>query len=74
MIMMENKVIYKHRYVHGVRNKVDPLNNKVQHFKNKFIYLFSKGMPCFWDDKGNIISRENYQALLVEKKSEEDKF
>ena len=56
MIMMENKVIYKDRYVHSVRNKVEALHKKLKHFKNKFTDLFIIGMPSFWDDKGNVIS------------------
>ena len=47
MIMMENKVIYKHRYAHISRNKAQALHMKVQHFKNKFINLFSNGIPAF---------------------------
>ena len=31
-------------------------------------------MPYFWDEKGNSIPQENYHALLVQNKSEEDKF
>lgn len=31
-------------------------------------------MTSFWDDKGNIISQEDYRDLLVKNKSEEDKF
>lgn len=47
---------------------------KVQSFRNKFANIFNSGMPSFWDDKGNLISQEYYQALLIQKKSEEDKF
>ena len=47
---------------------------KVLHFNKKITDLLSKGMPSFWDDKGNIISNEDYEVLLVQNKSEEDKF
>lgn len=57
MIMMEKKAIYKHRYVHSVRNKAKFFHKKVQHFKNKFANLFSKGIPSFWDDSGIIFHK-----------------
>ena len=31
-------------------------------------------MPTFWDNRGNLISQEDYQALIGQNKSEEDKF
>ena len=70
MIMAEKKVIYKHKYVQSVRSKVETLHKKVQHLKNKFTNLFSKGMPYFQNEQGNLISQEDYHA--VQKKSEED--
>ena len=74
MIMMENKVAYKHKYVQSVKNKEEALEKKVHHFKNKFTNLFNKGMPSFLDEKGNFISREDYHVLLVQKMSEEENF
>ena len=43
----EKKVIYKQRYVHSVRNKVETLHKKVEHFKNNFTNLLNKGIPSF---------------------------
>lgn len=74
LIMAANKVIYKHIYVQSVKRKVENLHKKVQHFKNRFTNLFNKGMPSFWDSNGNLISQEAYDALVVQKKNEEDKF
>lgn len=31
-------------------------------------------MPYFWDKQGNMLSQEAYHSLLVQKKSEEEKF
>lgn len=74
MIMMENKVIYKHRYVQSVRKKAQTLHKKIQHFRNKFSNIFNKGMPSLWDKEGNLTFQQDYQALLVQNKSEEEKF
>lgn len=70
MVSLENKVIYNRKYLHSVKRKVESLLKKVQCFQNKI----EKGMPSFWDNKGNIISQEDYQVILVQKRNEDDKF
>lgn len=74
MIALAKKVIYKHKYVQSVKSKVKLLLKKVQDFKDKFSNVINKGMPCFWDNRGNLLSQEYYQVLIVQKKSEEEKF
>ena len=73
MIALEDKVIYKHKYVRIIKGKSKVLK-KVQDFRDKFTNVISKGMPSFWDNRGNLISQEDYQAIIVQNKSEEDKF
>ena len=67
MIMMANNVIFEHICVQSFRNKVETLQKKVHHFKNKFTNLFNKEVPSFQNEEGNLISKEDYQALLVQR-------
>lgn len=55
MNMVADKVIYKHIYVQSVKTKASSLHKKVEHFKNRFTNLFSKGMHSFWNGKENLI-------------------
>ena len=70
MIALENKVVYKHKYVHIFKGKSKVLPKKVQYFRDKFATVISKGMPSFWDNRGNFLPHEDYQALVVHNKGE----
>ena len=73
IILSTKKVIYKHNYVHTVNSKEDLLLKKVGNFKTNFNEMFKKGFPFFWDDKGNLISKEIYHSLLVQQRNEDFK-
>lgn len=42
--------------------------------KSRFIELFKKGLPYFWDNAEYLLPQETYQALLLQQKNEDSKF
>ena len=38
---------------------------QVKSFKDLFTELYKKGIPCFWNEDGKLISQSEYQDLLV---------
>ena len=43
-------------------------------FKESFLSLFKKGLPSFWEEVGILLSRVEYQALLVKCRLDHMKF
>ena len=50
------------------------MKQNVQNFKNLLNPLFEKGIPSFWDEKGELFSQEHYLALLSQARMDHSKF
>jgi hypothetical protein len=50
------------------------MEQSVQDFKNLFEELFIKGLPSFWDGKGNFHDKKEYNALLTQSRMDHSKF
>jgi hypothetical protein len=50
------------------------MDQSVQDFKDLFEELFIKGLPPFWDGKGELYDQEEYNALLTQCRMDHSKF
>jgi hypothetical protein len=50
------------------------VKRNIQSFTNKFENLVKMGLPSTWDEKGKLLSFENYRKKLFIIKENEDKF
>ena len=67
-------IITKHNLSNSVQNKVAQLEKSVHDFKDLFEELFIKGLPSFWDGKGNLHEQESYNALLTQARMDHSRF
>jgi hypothetical protein len=50
------------------------MEQSVQEFKDLFDELFIKGLPPFWDGKGNLYDQEEYNARLTQCRMDHSNF
>ena len=73
-ITWERKIGRKDHHIESVQAKDDQMLHQIKFFNDLFIELFHKGLSCFWDEDGKLISQSNYQALLVQARMDHKKF
>ena len=56
IITWARKVVYKHHHVDTVQAKIDIMAHQLKLFRDMFDPLFKKGLPLFWEEKGEIMS------------------
>jgi FtsZ-binding cell division protein ZapB len=74
IIIWARKIIGKHNHIKNVQTKAEQMEQSVQDFKDLFSQLFNKGLPSFWDGRGNLISQEEYNVLLTQVRMDHSKF
>ena len=47
---------------------------QVNRFKREFEGLIEDGLPCFWNEKGRMLSQEHYNNLIVRARMDHSKF
>jgi hypothetical protein len=50
------------------------VKRNIESFTNKFKNLVKMGLPSAWNDKGKLLSYENYRRSLFTVREKEDKF
>jgi hypothetical protein len=73
-IIWAKRVIDKHNLLKSVQTKATQMEQSVQEFKDFFEELFIKGIPPFWDGKGNLYDHEEYNACLTQCRMDISKF
>jgi hypothetical protein len=58
------RVIAKHNLLKSVQTKATQMEKSVQEFKDLFEELFIKGLSPFWDGKGKLCDKEEYNDIL----------
>ena len=56
----------KHQHLYIVEAKIDIMTHQVKLFMDMFDPLFKKGLPFFWEEKGSMMSQNEYQDHLIE--------
>jgi hypothetical protein len=60
--------------IQQAQNKCIVVKRNIESFTNKFENLVKMGLPSAWNDKGKLLSFENYRRNLFTIRENEDKF
>jgi hypothetical protein len=74
MVMENERIFTKRNLIQQAQNKCIMVKRNVESFTNKFENLVKMGLPSAWDDKGKLLSYENYIKSLFIAREKEDKF
>ena len=66
MITWDRKVVNKHQHLDTVQAKINIMVHQLNLFRDKFDPLFKKGLPFFWEEKGSMLTKKEYQDKLIE--------
>ena len=70
----DRKVVGKYIMLDTVQAKVDIISHKVKEVIELFTPLVSKGIPFFWEEKGPLLSQNEYLDKLVNHRLDHSKF
>ena len=74
IVLSAKKIVHKHQLMKVVQDKSEELMVEVNRFKKEFERLFEEGLPCFWNEKGRLLSQEHYNHLIVRARMDHSKF
>ena len=74
VISWARKVIGKYKMLDTVQDKVDIISHKFKEVIELFTPLVSRGIPFFWEEKGPLLSQQEYLDKLVNCRSDHSKF
>ena len=67
-------MVRKHRMLDTIEDKIDIIDHKVKEVIELFKPLVSRGIPFFWEEKGPLLSQEEYLEQLVICRSDNSRF
>jgi hypothetical protein len=68
------RCISKNNLFKSVQTKAMQMEHSIHEFKYLFEELFIKGLPPFWDGKGKLYDREEYNSHLTQCRMDHSKF
>ena len=74
VIKWAKKVVNKHQDLDTVQEKIDIMTHQVKMFTERFMQLFKRGLPFFWEEKGSMFYKKEYHDRLVSCKLDHRKF
>jgi hypothetical protein len=74
LIIWARRIIANHNLLKSVKNKAMQMQHSIQKFKDTFEQLIVKGLPPFWDGKGSLYNKEDYNSLLIQCRMDHSKF
>ena len=60
--------------IETVQAKLDVVNHRVKEVISLFNPLVNKGIPFFWEEKGPLLTQEEYLEKLFHRRSDHNKF
>ena len=74
MVSWARRVIGKYRMMEPVQAKMDIINHRDKEVISLFNPLVNEGIPLFWEEKGPLLTQEEYLEKLVHRRSNNNKF
>jgi hemerythrin superfamily protein len=74
LIIWARRVIAKHNLLKSVQTKAIQMEHSIQEFKDLFEELFIKGLPQFWDVKGEFYYQGEYNSHVAQFRMDHTKF
>jgi hypothetical protein len=74
MVMEIENIFTKRNLIQQAQNKCIMVKRNIESFTNKFKNLVKMGLPSAWNDKGKLLSYENYRRSLFTVREKEEKF
>ena len=68
------KLIGKYRMLDSVQAKVDIIIHKIKEVADLFNPIVNRGIPFFWEEKGPVLSQQEYLDKLVKCRLDHNKF
>jgi hypothetical protein len=63
MVMETENIFTKRNLIQQAQNKCIMVKRNIESFTNKFENLVKMGLPSAWNDKGKLLSFENYRKI-----------
>ena len=67
-------MVGKHRMLDTVHAKINIIDHKLKEVIEIFKPLVSRGIPFFWEEKGPLLTQEEYLEILALHRADHDKF
>ena len=74
VVSWARRVIRKYRMMENVQAKINIINHRVKEVISLFNPLVNKGIPFFWEEKGPLLTQEEYLEKMVHRRSDHNKF
>ena len=65
MVMEVENIFTKRNLLQQAQNKFIMVKRNIESFTNMFENLVKMGLPSAWDDKGKLLSFENYRKICL---------
>ena len=66
-------MVRKHRMLDTVQAKIDTIDHKIEEVIKLFKPLVNRGIPFFWEEKGPLLTQEEYLERLILRRVDHNK-